>query len=62
MKLRQCELESGNRRMTCWLEDRVHRGSRVTLKGIDGVWTVREVGVRLEADEINRKWAVGGLF
>jgi hypothetical protein len=61
----QTRLRSGHTEMVCWLEQdsRVHRGSRITVKGDDAVWQVVEqyLGTRMAPNEINRQWKVGGL-
>lgn len=61
----QVSLSQGTRRLTCWIEKRpaVRKGVDVSLKGKDGRWRIDAVySPVLEAEDINRRWAVGGLF
>jgi hypothetical protein len=61
----QSRLRNGTTEMVCWLEEdsRVHKGSRITIKGDEAVWQVVDqyLGTKSEYHEINRNWKVGGL-
>lgn len=56
----QASLRSGTAVRTCWVEDRIKTGDRITLKNSedpDRLWDVAEVGSeRRTATEINRGW------
>jgi len=44
---KQCNLRSGQSLMTCWLEDKIQVGWRVTLKDSDNpseLWTIESIG------------------
>ena len=50
--------------MACWLpaDAGLKVGSVVTLKNVEGKWTVKELfSIVMEHYEINRKWEAGGL-
>lgn len=66
--LKQYELFDANSesRLVCWLEAnrRLKVGMRLTLKGIDGDWTVMRVyKTERPASDVfaTRHWKVGGL-
>ena len=56
--LAQCRLRQDTWTLVSWLDTRkrFRVGSRVTLKGLDGLWTVETIGRRTSADTINRGW------
>ncbi|MGQ0463867.1 MAG: hypothetical protein ACT4QG_00960 [Sporichthyaceae bacterium] len=56
--LAQCTLTQGPWTLVSWLDTakRFRVGNRVTLKGLDGLWTIEKVGHPIPADTINRGW------
>ena len=60
-KMWQVRLKSGNTRLTCWVDKKVHLGNRVSLKkDAERFWDV--LWVSQPHDEIpDSKWKVGGL-
>lgn len=64
MKIVQVHLADDKKHMTCWLpaDARLKVGTVLTLKNIEGKYTVKEIySTVMEQYEINRKWDVGGL-
>jgi len=64
MRIVQVHLAKGNNHMACWLpaDAGLKVGSVVTLKNVEGKWTVKELfSIVMEHYEINRKWEAGGL-
>ena len=64
MKIVQVHLSKDKDHMACWLpaDAGLHKGSVVSLKDLEGKWTVQEVyTIVMEQHDIKRKWNVGGL-
>lgn len=65
MTVRQAELSYGSDTLVAWIPDRtdVRVGSLISLKGDDArIWTVERLyETRMESQDINRRWRVGGL-
>ena len=61
--VQQVAVEQGERRLVTWIEDdkRVKVGTRLELKGENGVWRVTAVYGKRAKSQINRNWRVGGL-
>lgn len=62
--MRQIELSRGNKRKICWVDvpDRVRVGWSITLKGVEGWWTIEAIhNTIIDKMEINRSWHCGGL-
>mgnify|MGYP001571681009 CR=1 FL=1 len=69
IQLRQYELHNKelNSTLICWLDikERLKNGARLTLDGVEGVWTVvRTYNIVQTVEEIHasRRWRVGGLL
>lgn len=60
----QVEVSHGDRHLVTWVEDdsRLKPGVRIELKNQVGLWNVvRVYRTKLELQDLNRNWRVGGL-
>lgn len=61
---RQVILWADNTELVCWIpnDDRVRKGSKITLKEIpDVVWLVKEMYDHTAQESPRKTWRVGGL-
>lgn len=63
MILRQVLLTAGTVEMITWVPDEpmLMVNARLTLKGDETEWTVKVLYGKVESQDINRTWKVGGL-
>jgi hypothetical protein len=59
----QTELQCGDRHLVSFLpkDKRVKKGTRLSLKGNDAIWTITKQYPEIDSSQIQRGWDVGGI-
>ena len=59
--MQQVHLKANDTHLITWVDRKVKKGDRCTLKGYDLLYDVIETYDTLDMDKINRAWRVGGI-